>query len=433
MDRFMNSPWFFRIVAFALAGLLFTSVNIETDSSKRPIGLNTPGQMDTETIEDIPVEIDYDQENLVVTGAPQTVDITFEGTKAQLITIRNQREFRVYIDLSDPEITVGEKRVPLKIEGMNEKVTATISPKYATVTVQERVTKEFSVEPEFNRSLLEEGYTVEKAVVSPAAVKITGAKDVIEKVSFVKANVELNNGINESINRQATVQAFDRDLNKLDVVIDPEEVTVSVDINIPSKRVPVVPVQTGTPDNGVTVTDISVDPKEITLYGKESVLNAINEVSLPVSVNDIEGNTEIEVPIIMPDNIQKMSREMATVNIKTEKQDSAGNEEEAPEDEEAAAQTKTINNLLIQPVGLNDDMELEFVSPRQGRSNITLLGDPDELRKATASNIRLSINVERLEEGRHEVAIQVNVQNKVKWELPSRNATVTITQRNEET
>ncbi|CAH0347762.1 CdaR family protein [Bacillus sp. CECT 9360] len=433
MDRFMNSPWFFRIVAFALAGLLFTSVNFESDSSKRSLGLNTPGQKDTETIEDIPVEIDYDQENLVVTGAPQTVDVTFEGTKAQLITVKNQREFRVYIDLSDPDITVGEKRVPLKIEDINEKVKATISPKYATVTVQERVTKEFSVEPEFNRSLLEEGYTVEKAVVSPKTVKITGAKDVIERVSFVKANVELNNGVSENINRQATVQAFDRDLNKLDVLIEPEEVTVSVDISIPSKKVPIVPVQTGTPDNGVTVTGISVDPNEITLYGKESVLNAINEVRLPVSVNDVEGNTEIEVPIIMPDNVQKMSRDMATVNIRTEKQDSVGNEEEAPEDEEAAAQTKTINNLLIQPVGLNDDMELEFVSPRQGRSNITLSGDPDELRKVTASNIRLSINVERLKEGRHEVAIQVNAPNKVKWVLPARNATVSITQKNEET
>lgn len=191
--------------------------------------------------------------------------------------------------------------------------------------------------------------------------------------------------------------------------------------------------QTGTPDNGVTVTGISVDPNEITLYGKESVLNAINEVRLPVSVNDVEGNTEIEVPIIMPDNVQKMSRDMATVNIRTEKQDSVGNEEEAPEDEEAAAQTKTINNLLIQPVGLNDDMELEFVSPRQGRSNITLSGDPDELRKVTASDIRLSINVERLKEGRHEVAIQVNAPNKVKWVLPARNATVSITQKNEET
>lgn len=435
MDRLMNSPWFFRIVAFALAGLLFTSVNIETDSSKRPIGLNTPGQTDTETIEDIPVEIDYDQENLVVTGAPQTVDVTFEGTKAQLITIRNQREFRVYIDLSDPEITVGEKRVPLKIEGMNEKVTATISPKYATVTVQERVTKEFSVEPEFNRSLLEEGYTVEKAVVSPAAVKITGAKDVIERVSFVKANVELNNGINESINRQAAVQAFDRDLNKLDVVIDPEEVTVSVDINIPSKRVPIVPIQTGTPDNGVKVTDISVEPQEITLYGKESVLDAINEVRLPVTVKDVEGNTEMEVPIVMPDNVQKMSRDMATVRIRTEKRDPASNEAEPEEEEkeEEAVQTKTINNLLIQPSGMNEDTELAFITPGEGRSAITLSGDPDELRKVTASDIRLSINVARLEEGRHDVAIQVNVPNKLQWELPSRNATVTISQRNEET
>jgi YbbR domain-containing protein len=433
MDKFMNSPWFFRIVAFALAGLLFTSINLEPDASKRPLGLNTPGQYDTETIVNVPVEIDYDHENLVVTGAPRTVDVTLKGAKSLLISAKNQREFRVYIDLSDPEISMGRKKAPLKIRDLNEKLSAKISPKYATVTVQERVTKEFPVDPDFNRSSLEEGYTAERPEVNPGTVKITGAKDIIERISYVKANIELNKGVNDDIHRQARVQALDRDLNKLNVQIEPSSVDVSVHISIPSKTVPIVPVQTGTPDKGVAIKDISVEPKKITLYGKESVLGSINEVRLPVSVNNVKGNTELELPITMPENLRKMSMETAKVKITTEKAKSADTGTKNQQDKQVLTQSKKINNLAIQPVGIADDMQVEFISPAKGQTSISLTGDPDELKKSTASNIKLSVNVSNLEEGEHDVAILVSTSNKVKWELSEKKATVSITKKNKQT
>lgn len=434
MDRFMNSVWFIRIVSLALAALLFTSVNLQPQSSKRPLGFNTPGKMDTETIEDVPVEIDYDQENLVVTGAPRTVDVTLKGAKSLLISAKNQRNLRVYIDLSDPEISMGQKKVRLKVRDMNEKLSATISPKYVTITVQERVTKEFSVDPEFNRSLLEDGYTSDSPIVNPKTVKITGAKDIIERISHVKAIVEPKRGVTETIQEQVNVQAFDRNLNRLDVLIEPKKVSVSVPVSIPSKKVPIVTIQTGVPKQGVKITEIAVEPKEITLYGKESVLQSINEVRLPVPVENVEGNDELELPIALPDNVQKISRETATVKISTEKEKNEKDKgTENQEDQEVIAQTKTINNLVVQPVGKTDDMVVEFLSPRSGQTSITLTGDPDELRKITGSNIQLSVNVSKLEEGKHDVTIQVKAPNNVKWELPSTNATVFITKNNEGT
>lgn len=466
MDKYTNSVWFSRLVALAIAALLFTSVNFESKNENGSLGFNTPGKVSQEVIEDVPVEIDYDQENLVVTGAPETVKITLEGVKSLLLPAKTQREFQVYIDLSDPEITLGEKKVPLKIRNLNEKLTATLSPAYATVMVQEKVTKDFSVDVDYNRSLLEEGYTAENPTSNPQTVKITGAKDVIDQISFVKATLGLTKGMDESVNREATVKALDRDLNKLNVTIEPAVVNVSLKVNIPSKTVPIRPIQSGKLKSGLKIKSLTTDDKEVTIYGKESILENINEVTVPVNISNITGDAVYELPISVPDDVKKVSKDTVKVNIKTEKADSDSeadtdtdndtdpdSEASLPEDtndtdkpvdkptedkdtdkdEDVSIQTKKFSNLKIQTVGLDKDRSMKFVNPSMGSMGITFKGTRAELNKLKEANIQLSVNVNQLEAGTHDVAVQVKAPDNTNWELDSRMVTISITDNEEET
>ncbi|MBT2664506.1 YbbR-like domain-containing protein [Bacillus sp. ISL-4] len=452
MDKFTNSAWFMRIVAFALAALLFISINFEMESDKKSLGLSTAPEISTETIENVPVEVYYDRENLVVSGVPETVDVTLKGAKSLLINAKNQRDFKVYVDLSDPAISMGDRTVTFKISDLNEKLVATIDPEYAEVNVQERVTKEFSVEAEYNSSLLEEGYTAGQPTVSPKTVKITGAKDAIEQISYVKANLEISKGLNETVNGKATVKALDRDLNKLDVTIEPSTVSVSLEVSIPSKTVSIVPKQTGKAKDGISITSISVDPKEVTLFGSETSLEKIDEVVLPVNISKIDGDTELELDLDKPESVQKMSLGKAKVKIRTEKvdvdeekaepvveeeepeteqkQEEQVVEEETEEDEPAAIESKTFNNIQIVPVGIQDDQNAELESDV---TSITLLGEADDLKKITKDDINLTVDVSNLDEGTHDVDLAVTVPEGVEWELDSKTVSVTITQKDEET
>ncbi|MFE5431379.1 YbbR-like domain-containing protein [Peribacillus simplex] len=452
MDKFTNSAWFMRIVAFALAALLFISINFEMESDKKSLGLSTAPEISTETIENVPVEVYYDRENLVVSGVPETVDVTLKGAKSLLINAKNQRDFKVYVDLSDPAISMGDRTVTFKISDLNEKLVATIDPEYAEVNVQERVTKEFPVEAEYNSSLLEEGYTAGQPTVSPKTVKITGAKDAIEQISYVKANLEISKGLNETVNSKATVKALDRDLNKLDVTIEPSTVSVSLEVSIPSKTVSIAPKQTGKTKDGIRITSISVDPKEVTLFGSETSLEKIDEVVLPVNISKIDGDTELELDLDKPESVQKMSLGKAKVKIRTEKvdvdeenaepvveeeepeteqkQEEQVVEEEAEEDEPAAIESKTFNNIQIVPVGIQDDQNAELESDV---TSITLLGEADDLKKITKDDINLTVDVSNLDEGTHDVDLAVTVPEGVEWELDSKTVSVTITQKDEET
>ncbi|MGE7186579.1 CdaR family protein [Peribacillus sp. NPDC006672] len=448
MDKFTNSAWFMRIVAFALAALLFISINFEMESDKKSLGLSTAPEISTETIENVPVEVYYDRENLVVSGVPETVDVTLKGAKSLLINAKNQRNFKVYVDLSDPEISMGNRTVTFKISDLNEKLVATIDPEYAEVNVQERVTQEFKVEAEYNNSLLEEGYTAGQPTVSPKTVKITGAKDAIEQISYVKANLEISKGLNETVNGKATVKALDRDLNKLDVTIEPASVAVSLKVSIPSKTVPIAPKQTGKAKDGIKIKSISVDPNEVTLFGSETSLEKISEVNLPVNISKIDGDTELELDLTKPENVQKMSLGKAKVKIRTEKVDADEanadpvEEEEKPEtekkqeekvvdkEEPAAIESKTFSNIKIVPVGIQDDQEAELETDV---ASITLLGEADDLKKITKEDINLTVDVSNLDEGTHDVELVVNAPAGVTWELDSKMASVTITQKDEET
>ncbi|CAH0309684.1 CdaR family protein [Peribacillus sp. Bi134] len=454
MDKFTNSAWFMRIVAFALAALLFISINFEMESDKKSLGLSTAPEISTETIENVPVEVYYDRENLVVSGVPETVDVTLKGAKSLLINAKNQRDFKVYVDLSDPAISMGDRTVTFKISELNEKLVATIDPEYAEVNVQERVTKEFSVEAEYNSSLLEEGYTAGQPTVSPKTVKITGAKDAIEQISYVKANLEISKGLSETVNAKATVKALDRDLNKLDVTIEPSSVAVSLKVSIPSKTVSIEPKQTGKTKDGIRITSISVDPKEVTLFGSESELEKIDEINLPVNISKIDGDTELELDLNKPESVQKMSLGKAKVKIRTEKVDVdeessepvveeeepeteqkqeepvVEKEEEKEKDETAAVESKTFNNIQIVPVGIQDGQNAELESDV---TSITLLGEADDLKKITKDDINLTVDVSNLDEGTHDVDLAVSVPEGMEWELDSETISVTITQKDEET
>ena len=296
------------------------------------------------------------------------------------MSAKSKRDFKVYIDLSDPNITMGDKKVPIKIMDLSKKLKATIDPGYVTVNVQERVTEEFSVEPDYNRANLKKAIRQNALVINPQTVKITGAKNTIDQIAYVKAMLELSKGINDTVNGKAMVRALDRDLNKLNVIIEPSNVRYTLKVNISSKTVPIVLVQSGKVRSDLEIKNITAEQKEVVVYGKASVLQNIKEVKLPVDVSKIAGDQELDLPITVPDNVQRISKEMVKVRIQTDRvvedveSPTSNQETEQPKDQETSVQmnTKTIPNLKIQAIGLPADKQLEFLSPTNGVTSILI-------------------------------------------------------------
>jgi len=407
MDKLLETPWFLKVVSFLLAVLLYVSTNFDFLSDST--ALNTPAQKATEVLESVPVEVYYDRDNLVVTGIPETVDVTLEGPKNLLVIAKNSRDFKLYVDLSDPEIELGKKQVEIQVSDLNDRLTATINPETVEVLIQEKITKEFIVKPEFDRTLLEDGYIAEEPQISPTAVKITGAKSTIESIVYVKAIINLEDGVRDSVTLRAQVQAFDKDYNKLDVEIDPGIVEVEVPIVSPSKTMAIVAVKSGEPAEGISITDIEIEPSEVTLYGKQEVLDTIENLRVPIDISNIQLSTSLVLPLDLPEGVTAASVEEVKVNITAVASEAAEDEsQEGTENEEVDVDvSRVFPDLRIQYLGLDDLYELTFLSPTQGVMNVSITGKQSVIDSLESSDIQVSIDVSDMEVGEHSAPIAI--------------------------
>ena len=142
--------------------------------------------------------------------------------------------------------------------------------------------------------MLAEDFYVGKMEVEPSTIEVTGAKSIVEAISFVKVSVTGDPGINKSFDQKGRVRVLDRDLNKLNVLIDPEEVTVKVEIEENNKEVPIVLRERGVPGENIVIDSIFTDTKTVTLYGPKKTLDAIKELRVDVDISKVKESGTVE-------------------------------------------------------------------------------------------------------------------------------------------
>ena len=430
MDKMMDNPWFLRIISLLFAVLLFISVQNELEGNQ----INAVGTS-SESIQDVPVEVYYDDDNLVVTGAPETVTLNIQGPSNLVLSAQTLRDYKVFIDLRT--MTLGEHEVPIQFENLPERLEVRTDPQTVTVTIEELITEEFSVEPDMNERLLADNYVVKSTNVEPNRVTVTGARSIVEAISFVKATVSGEQGINESFEQQASVRVLDRDLNKLDVIIEPQEVTVSVEIEQYSKEVPITLAQQGTPPEDVTVGDVSTSVSSIRVYGARTTLDALEELEVPVDVSDIRESGTIQVPIELPEGVSRASRETIPVRIAVtveepeptpeEEASDAGINVQEEEEEQDVSTTRTFEDVPIIVSGLAEAWSSTFSVPSEGVVNVTATGPESEINQLTAADVQVEVDASEVsEEGEYSLPLSVTGKDTVTWTAVLTQATLVV-------
>lgn len=282
---------------------IFAFFSVRTELS--PISKTTTNEQ-TDVIRDVPVDVYYDNENLIVSGLPETVDVTIEGPMPLVLKAKAAKDFSIFVDLSN--LLIGEHDVKLKYENISDKLKVTLDPATVHVNIEEKVTQEFRVDPEMNKRLIQEGYILKDMTANPPTVYVTGAKSAIESISYVKATVTGEQGLTQSFSQeQAAVKVLDRDLNKLDVTIEPETVKVQVDIEEYSREIPVVLRETGQAAQDITINSLTFTPKMIKVFGRKSIIDGLTEIPITVDLSKITESKTYEFDVKLPDGVTKIS------------------------------------------------------------------------------------------------------------------------------
>lgn len=432
IDRILNNRWSLRIIALLLAAVLFISVSTGDNVRDKRI-FQTRAAKDSEVVTNVPVQVYYDKTNLSVSGIPETVKVTISGPRSIVKSAKAQQEFTVYADLRNAH--VGSNTVTLHTRNLSSRLKATIHPKQVKVNVQERVTKKFSVGTEIGKVNLADGYSASEITTDPKQVTISGAKETIDKIAYVKATLNNKKKYKSNFKEEATVTAFDSKLNKLDVSISPQKVTISGKVKKVGKTVPIELKQTGTVTSGLSITDLTTDTLEVVVLGSDKVLSKISKIEVPVSVSNITADTVKEVDVPVPKKATGVETKTIEVRIKTASTDSSkkksssdknssndssdkskdenktdssddssdsnkdktnsdenDNNQSEDSDQDTSA-TKTINNLTIRPINLESDLKATMRSPKNGKISVMLKGSKKAVNKISASSLQVSADL----------------------------------------
>lgn len=310
ISKWMQRRSFLIIVSLFLTLLLFFYAggsNPNRQSSAVSI------QSTSNTIANVPVYVDMDNDKYTVTGLPATVTLRVEGSSSSLLTVIGNSSYRVKTPNLN-ELGAGRHTISLEVTGLPSGVTGSVSPETVEVTIENKATIELPVNVNVNRANLPGAYQAGQAVANPSSVSVTGPESLVNQVESLVATVTVPENTRADYTSAVNVQAVDATGKALAVTIEPERVQVRVPISTNSKRVPLVLTTNGSAGSQYSY-QLNSDVNEVTILGAQDVLNRISALPVVVDVSNITQNTRQVVRLAVPAGVDSVTPENISVTI----------------------------------------------------------------------------------------------------------------------
>ena len=346
-----------------------------------------------EVLYDQKVEATYNREAYVVEGLPETVDVTMIGGTAELYLAKQLASGTVKVDLTNYK--EGTHKVNLKYDSTINSVNYKLDPSSVTVIIYPKVSKTVNVDVDIlNKSVLDSKLAIQNVTIDQEEVIIKGAEHTLEKVSTVKALVDIKNIIDPKAGvttlNDVKLVAYDSDGNVVDVEMVPSKVTATVSIVSPSKEVPIKVIPKGTVAFGKAISSMTSNVSKVTVYGEESVLEDLQYIPIEIDVNGLSENKTYDIKINKPQGVRDISETDAQVSI------SLGTEV-----------SKEIEDVYIETINLNPNYKAVALGENSSKISVVVKGTQEVVDSIDASNIRAIVDLSEYGEGDHEVEIEV--------------------------
>lgn len=341
------------------------------------------------------INVLYDEDNYVVEGIPDNVDITLIGSKADLYVAKQSPTNEVVIDLWG--LKPGTHKVDIQYNQLSNGIKYNINPSVATVVIYEKVlaTKPLSVDL-LNQDALDPRYFVEEMKSTTDTVVIKGASYKVEQVATVKALVDVKNlpnfELGEKITVSSTLRAYDKYGNVVDVEISPANTDVELKISSSSKVVPIQVVPSGKVIYNKGISNFIINNNEkttVTIYGESSSLSNIEYIPVYIDVEGLSEDTQFKVDLEKPNGVKYMDTNSAIIDVKLSNDIS----------------NVELQDIAISQINLGSNYGVTPVD--QDSVSVKLKGVSDIVKNITASDIKVYVDLKGLGVGIHDVDIIV--------------------------
>ncbi|MFT9850063.1 CdaR family protein [Aneurinibacillus sp. REN35] len=411
MDKWLNNNTFVKVTSFLIAVMLWMVVNNDPATYSPGVG---QAQVSTRVTQ-ADLKVRYDARKYLV-QAPSTVQVEIRGSKDLLAmsSLLSSDSLDVYVDLRN--YGSGKHEVPVQYEGIPRGLEVTVQPRQVSVIIEEIKKLERTVQVDLVGKTQAKG-KVGEPIVNPKTVTVTVPESQADNVAFVRAFVSVE-GAEESISTKVPLRVLDRRGQPVEAAkISPAVVDVEVPLtSLPAKTVPLRVSTKGAPADGYRIDTVTSNPKEVTVYGSQEVLDTISSVTLPaVDVNDLSESKTVPVKIPLPDKAEKVSAMEANVTVNVVKGDevatetgAAGPGDSQDDQSEQPVSVRDSVDLPIRIQGLAENQTSEFIRPVSGRIQLQLQGTKEAMERIDKGKLSASVTMDDKPPGQYTTPIQVS-------------------------
>ena len=343
----------------------------------------------------IPITADYNEEEYVVEGIPETADIVLMGKKSGLYLAEQLvDEHKLTLDLSG--YTSGTHKVKLKYNNPI-KLDYKLDPSKITLVIHSKISESRTITADIlNKDKLNETLVISSVKLDRDTVIIKSYKEKLEKVASVKALVDVN-ALNvdkpgEYKLENVKLVAYDEmgtEITNIEIV--PGTVTATVTVTSPSKVVPVKVVPVGDVASGSAIGSISANVNTVTLYGDDETLKSIDEITVKINVDGLSKDKTYQETIEKPNGVRSMSNTNITIKVVMEKETS-----------------KEFKDIPLTFENLDTEKYRALASSQSDtKVNVVVKGVKTLLDKLSSENIKAYVDLSDLAEGEYEVPVMV--------------------------
>jgi len=390
MDKWLRNSNVVKLLALVLGILLWVVVNLEESANP---GVSPISERESK-IYNVSITPKYDPTQYYIKSIePSEVMISLRGRESALRKVTTG-SYKIELDLTS--VGTGQFNLPLKPVGFPSGVNVEIFPPSVKVVIEELQKKEMPVAVRLTGTPAN-GLKAGQPIANPSRVLVTLPSSRLDQVETVQAEVNIDQA-KETVVKQAKLVAYDKDGNEVEALITPAVVDIEVPITDPFKEMPLKLKILNEPANGYSVAQLIQKQVQVTVYGKQEVLNKMDFYEgPPIDLSGLTGSRSFLLDIPLKDQITRVDPDQVEVQV-----------------EIVPSATKVLNQVPIVLVGQNEEYDTRIVSEDQEYIRLTLEGAPNLLDDVSVQDLRAFVDVSNLPPGRHVLKINVSLPSFIK-------------------
>ena len=261
----------------------------------------------------IPVQVQNLNSGYIIEDAPDVVRVVLAGPRDTIMSMKSDN-LRAYIDASG--VKPGQNNVTINFTppaGMN---LVEVKPDNIIINVDEYAEKTIPVEI-VPIGKFSDDIALKSVTIVPKEVTVSGRKQQVNAVSKVVMKVNVA-GQTKNFSAVSTLEAWDTAGNVLDVHINPNQGQAQYELNLlrKEKAVPITVPTVGTVAEGYEVKSTSATPTQLTVTGREEMINSVTEIqSEPIYVSGATETVQGNYNLVLPNGVNSNT---TTVRVKVE-------------------------------------------------------------------------------------------------------------------